>query len=159
MRRKWACGILLLLGTGCGGGDEEETFTITDQVLQGNVFGQSWQFVSGYAEDGFEEGEMSLRLYAVEATGGDPCAPSAYAPEERVVGLSIVPEPQETEFSFENAGNLSYYEDGTIYVDIIVSGRLVIEEVTADTISGAMVGSSPDSEVDGYFSVPICTEE
>lgn len=159
MRRGLVLGLLLLVAAGCGGGEEEETYTISDQVLQGNVLGQSWQFVSGYADDGFEEGEMWIHLYAVEAEGGDPCAPSAYAPEERVVGLMVIPEPQETEFSFENAGTASYFEDGTIYVDILVSGRLVIEEVSADTISGAMVGSSPDSEVDGHFSVPICPQD
>lgn len=159
MRCRLVHGMLLLACSGCGSGDEEETFTITDQILQGNVQGQSWQFVSGYAKEGYEEGELRIQLHAVEAEGGDPCAPGAYAPEGRAVGLTIVPEPQDEEFSFDNAGTFSFYEDGTLNIDVILSGRLIIEEVSEDAISGAMLGSTAESEVDGHFSVPICLEE
>jgi hypothetical protein len=155
MRTHSIAGLIILFSSGCGGGKEDESYDVTDQNLQGHIQGTAWEFVSGSASEGYEEGSLSITLYDVPPEGGDPCASGAY-PLDRYLSVQITPELQDRELSFSEPAAFISFDGETIYLDVAVSGRLIIDEISDDTVSGGLVAKTSDSKADGMFSVPIC---
>jgi hypothetical protein len=159
MNTKWLLFLALVGTTACGGSDDKADsyadYEISGSDLSGEINGQSWAFSSGIAED-FGDGEYWITLYSVEPMGDDPCAFDAYAFEEPSVFVVAPLEETDVELSLNDNITFYYYEDDTPTNEIVIDGRLIIEEVTDTTVSGALYGVSDDSELDGQFDAVVC---
>lgn len=134
----------------CGGGGNWE---VTDQPLQGMIGGASWTFRSGETDSFLsDETDFFASLYSedYEACG--------YSWPEGAKMLASVPlEPGEYDFGWSR--NVTFVT-GPGENLISLDGGIVIDEVTATTVSGGMVAEfDNDNYVDGNFTLTICEEE
>ena len=92
---------LLLLFTSCPE-PVPAPYEFKDQPLQGMIGGEAWTFVSGTAVDEGNNGELTIKLYAVSPGGtGSPWASDAYVDAGDYVQIIGVSESQGI-VSFEN---------------------------------------------------------
>lgn len=159
---------LLLLATilpatiGCGGGGKKDDdrsyadYDISEETLSGLINGESWTFASGIARDVFGDGELFVELYPVAPEGDDPCSFSAYPISTATVLISVPPTTLDREITWRNSVTF-YYTDGEEQInEIVVSGRIIIDDVSDTHLSGKLYATSDESELDGTFSVTVC---
>lgn len=155
--------LALSLLAACGeddvNGDDDHGFEIEDQILQGKIDGEEWVFSSGSAEESsFQEGWFRVKLYA----GTDePCGfgtPSGA--DDRSILSSFPGEPGEYELGITSSRpsvTFTYPDGGTAQNMVATRGLLVIDEVTTEKMSGALIATfDVDHEVDGTFELTRC---
>lgn len=140
---------LAMIAGACGGGGGEE---IVDTTLSGSVGGQPWTFVAGHTDAFLSEGESDFfaELYAGTFT---PCGFDTPTGDFLIVSV-----PKEVgEYDFSLSLNMTFVvgSDNLVATD----GRVVVDEVTATTVRGGLVGDfDGDNHVNGQFELTICTQ-
>lgn len=157
---KWTVPLLVLFSLGCGGEKDEEgsyaDYEISSEPLSGVINGEAWTFVSGTAQDIFDDGELWVDLYASAPSGDDPCSISAHGFEETSIIMSVPAEELDRELGLSTTVTFYYEDGGEPTNEIVTEGRLIIDEVTDETMSGRLFATADGGEVDGTFSVTIC---
>lgn len=121
----------------------------SDDPISGEGVGE-WSFVSGFVEEGVEEGEWRVELHAAAPAGGrDPWDFDAFDAENYIFfSAPSSNEPRELQlrllFNTESNQTITYYAGGTNY--IIIDGWLLLDvnetsneatvklDVTSDTM-------------------------
>jgi hypothetical protein len=139
------------MAAACGG----DSFEISQQTLQGEVGGQSWNFVAGDTsaflsdEDGF--------FAALYAESFEACGFSQ--PEGNSVLMSIPTSAGDYDLSLSRSMTFVVESESGPENLIATSGRIVVDEVTATTITGGIHARYDGSnEIDGNFTITICAE-
>lgn len=150
MRTILIASILSLSALGCG-----ESFEIADQPLQGQVGGASWSFVKGdtnaFLSD--EDGYFAT-LFAEDY---EACGFSQGAGNSLI--LSIPTAKGDYDLGFQRNMTFVVDEDGGPQNLVATEGRIVVDEITATTITGGIHARfDSDNEIDGTFTVSICSE-
>ena len=151
----------IALGAGCGGGSGDGggggsgggTTTISTQTLAGKIGGQAWTFATGETNAALSTPDKFwVDLYAATF---DTCVAFG-APSNADEVIMMMPK---TPGSYP----LSLAQNATLYVAsssdnwVATKGLLVIDTVTATTISGGMhITYNADNTVDGQFQASIC---
>jgi hypothetical protein len=147
----WCLGLFLVVG--CGGGGGGGGGPISTQPLAGKIGGQAWTFMTGETIASLSNAdELFVNLYPTSfetcvsfgaPTGVDnvimimPRAAGSYS-----LGLSL------TATLYDASDNSNY---------ATTNGSLVIDSVTATTISGGLRATyNGDNSVDGQFQAAIC---
>jgi hypothetical protein len=158
MRTPVVCLLGLLLAAGCGGsggtGDPAGGgTTISTQTLAGKIGGQPWTFATGETNAQLSTNDQYwVDLYAATF---DTCVAfgSPTDADEVIMMMPKVP----------GSYPLSLSRNATLYVAsssdnrVAIRGLLVIDSVTATTISGGMhITDNADNAVDGQFTAAIC---
>ena len=128
------------------------TFEISDEVLSGTVAGEPFVFTSGSAQDVFGEGELWIDLYTVEVE--DPCG-FAVNPDGAKIIITSDGQPSDDALSLANNITFSYGEGQN---DVATTGRLVIDGIDGDVLTGGLYAVMGDHIVNGRFEVPVCAE-
>ena len=156
MRNKLAITLLLSFGslaactTDEGGGGSAD---IADSQLAGTVGGQTWQFAAGHTSALLSEGEPDFfaSLYPMTFTA---CGFSEPSGNHLIV--SIPKTPGEYEMGLSRNMTFVVCESDNL---VAFNGKIVVDEVTATSVKGGLVGSYDSSnEVSGRFEVTICPE-
>jgi hypothetical protein len=150
--------LVALVAWGCG--DDEPSWTIEDQPLQGSINGQPWTYSSGQASPGFEDDEFSIDIY----TGApDPCAGFGDPDdaEDRKILASIPDTPGEYDLGWgEDSHTITFFystEEHPAMNVIATEGKLVIDEITDQTISGGLAAQyDSDNKANGRFELTRC---
>lgn len=147
-----AAGALVMFGTACGADDKDGDgggFEIAQGALAGQIAGMPFETKSGFARDVFNDGEYWIELHDAEVE--DPCAMSF--PDGPHIILRSDGQPMDAALSLQNNITFTY---GEAQNDIATTGRLVIDGIDGDMLSGGLYAKMDASEVDGTFSVPVC---
>jgi hypothetical protein len=140
--------LALLMGA-CGGGSSYE---VSDQPLAGTVGGAPWTFVAGHTDAFLSEGEDDFfaELYA------EAFAPCGFAtPQGSLLLVAVPKEPGEYEMSLQLNMTFVANDENLVATD----GVIVVEEVTATTVTGGVHGVfDDDNQVDGRFTLTICAD-
>lgn len=147
--------VLLALGCSSDGDGGGESFEIGSGPLGGKIGGESFTFIAGETDSFLSDDEQFFAsLYADPITTACQLGPSSTKhhlllniptkPGDYELGLSLTATfVLETNSGSENLG--------------ATRGRLVVDEVTADSIRGkAHVVFDAANEVDGVFQVARC---
>jgi hypothetical protein len=132
--------------TGCASDGGEDIATTT---LAGQVGGQAWTFVAGNTDAFLSEGEDDFfaTLYAEQFT---PCG---FEPTGPHLIIAIPKTPGDYEMSLSR--NMTFVADNDN--KIAIDGRIVVDTVTADKITGGLVSSYDDgNQVNGMFELTVC---
>ena len=147
--RSAALCLSLALGA-CG-----ESYEISDQQLQGKVGGVAWTFAAGETDSFLSDEEgFFAKLYA---SPGEPCAFSS--PSGNRLLLNVPTAPGDYELSLSRSMTFVVEEsDGPLNL-IATEGRLIVDEVTATSVTGGIYGRfDGDNVIDGNFTLTVCAE-
>ena len=152
---KWPAGLglLLLFAVGCGvGGDGGASAPMSSQTLAGKIGGQTWTFGTGETLAALSTSEqLWVDLYPGRF---ESCIPLGAPANADMVTMMMPRAPGSYDLG-NNLKTLYTSRTGTNYV--ATSGRLVIDSVTATTISGGMnITYNGDNTVNGQFQATIC---
>jgi hypothetical protein len=158
---RWIPGLLvttLLFGAGCGPDDKDDgpAYEVSSGNLTGTIAGEQFAFVSGFATDLFGDGEYWIELHGSETE--DPCNTFGYEDEPHVI-ISTSPEAKDIDLGLTNNITFAYPSGDTSENDVSTTGRLIIDEVSEESVSGGLYARFEDHEVDGHFTVPFCPDE
>ena len=153
-----AIAITLSLTAACGSDDGDGGGAVSDEPLAGRVGGQDWAFVRGQT-DAFLSDEQSY-FAVLHAEDFETCGFSEPAGNHLI--LSIPTSPGDYDLSLSLNMTFVVYEDGDGGAPnnkVATRGRIIVDEITADTISGGIHGIlDGDNDVDGRFAVSICAQ-
>jgi hypothetical protein len=151
----------IVLGAGCGGGNSDGggggsgggTTTISTQTLAGKIGGQAWTFATGETNAALSTtDELWVDLYA--ATFETCVAFGAPSDADEVI-MMMPKKPGSYPLSLANNATLDVASSSDNWV--ATRGLLVIDSVTATTITGGMhITYNSDNTVDGQFQAAIC---
>jgi hypothetical protein len=153
----------LLSGCGGGGGDGGAGgggatgggVAISGQLLSGKIGGQAWT-VGTAASDAFlsTADRYFVTMYAATFAACESfAAPSGV--DEFIVELPS--KPGSYSLGLASGQTATFYQASTSFNHVATKGRIVIDTVTATTISGgANVTFDAANFVDGQFQVSIC---
>jgi len=147
-------GLLLLLAVGCGGGgDGGAGATISSQPLAGKIGGQAWTFTTGETSDALSTSEqLWVDLYADTF---DACVAFGAPPNADLVTMMMPRTPGS--YTVSLTLNATIYSASTSTNFVATRGLLVIDSVTATTISGGLnITYNGDNTVNGQFQAAIC---
>ncbi len=143
--------VLLVALCGCGG----DTYEITEQPLQGKVGGADWSFVFG--ETNFFLSDENDYVVALHGSAGAACGVSGLTGNKLL--LSFPTSPGDYDLSYQRSMTFVVYEEDGIDNLAATDGRIIIDEITATTITGGVYGTfDGDNVIDGNFTATICTE-
>ena len=161
--RKWMMmvmvGVLSMAAVACGEDEEEgsASYTISDQALQGQINGASWTAMSGSARvSSFDENELSIEIYGEQID--DPCG-FGVEPTLPFLLTSMPKETGERELSFSLSGGDS--QTVTFVTPpsdnlIITEGKIRLDAIGDDSVSGGFAGGQGDDTLNGTFEVTLC---
>lgn len=132
---------------GCASDGREDLVTTP---LAGEVGGQAWTFVAGHTSAFLSEGEDDFfaTLYAEQFT---PCGFSEPTGPHLIVAIPKTP----GDYDLSLSRNMTFVVDSDNKIS--VDGRIVVDTVTADKVTGGLVSSyDGDNEVNGTFEVTVC---
>lgn len=145
-------GVVLVLALGACNGGRDYGWEVTDQPLQGLIGGQSWTFAEGETDSFLSDAESFFAVMFAESY--DTCV--SLEPEGPQLLLSIPTTPGT--YDFGAMQNITFSPTSGENL-ISFSGGIVVEEVTATTVSGGLYSRYDfDNEVDGNFTLTICAE-
>jgi hypothetical protein len=146
MKKLLLCTLLTACAADSGSAD------LKDTPLAGTVGGKTWTFVAGDT-DAFlskDEPDFFATLYPATFTA---CGFSQPAGDHLI--LSIPKTPGEYPMSLSRNMTFVVGDDNKIAID----GTIVVDEVTATSIKGGLVGTFDSANtVNGRFEIPICAE-
>jgi hypothetical protein len=143
----------LLLVAGCGvGGDGGGGAAMSSQTLAGKIGGQVWKFGTGETMAALSTSEqLWVDLYA----GRFESCVALGAPDNADMVTMMMPRAPGSYDLGNNLKTLYTSRSGANYV--ATSGRLVIDSVTATTITGGMnITYNGENTVNGQFQATIC---
>jgi hypothetical protein len=148
MTKLLSCSLLsLLAAAGCS----SESTAIADTMLAGTVFGQPWTFQAGHTSAFLSEGEDEF-FASLYPTAFTPCELAGPTGPHLIVSIPKTPGDYELSFAL----NMTF-ADGNSNL-IATEGRIVVDEVTATTVTGGLVAIYDDAnQVNGRFDVTICS--
>ncbi|HEY4178298.1 MAG TPA: hypothetical protein VGM90_15730 [Kofleriaceae bacterium] len=129
---------------------------VSPDPLAGMINGQPFTFVGGETNPFLSEGDDNFfsDLYGETYTAcgfSHPSGPHLIA--------SIPMTPGEYTLSLDLNMTFTYNDGSTVQNLIATRGRLVVDEVTSTTVTGGLHGIyNGDNEVDGQFSLTVCTQ-
>jgi hypothetical protein len=147
-------GLSLPLAIGCGGGGSGggPSGTISSGPLSGTIGGQPWTFATGQTDFFLStDSQYFVDTYAATFT-----ACTDVPPADAYDLIMIIPK---TVGSYALGQNLSatFSMASTNTNVFATSGQLVIDSITATTISGgAKFAAGADNTVDGQFEATLC---
>lgn len=145
-------GVPLAIGCGGGGGGGGPSGTISSGPLSGTIGGRPWTFATGQTDSFLStDNQYFVDTYSVSFT-----ACTDVPPDDAYDLIMIMPK---TAGSYALGQNLSatFSMASTNYNVFATSGQLVIDSVTATTISGgAKFSAGADNSVDGQFEATLC---
>jgi hypothetical protein len=133
--------------------DDGGSAEISTTNMTGTVGGQPWTFAAGHTSAFLSEGEDSFfaTLYPTTFT---TCGFSEPGGNHLIVGIPKA--PGEYEMSLQR--NMTFVVGDSQNL-IATKGRIVVDEVTATTVKGGLVGTyDGQNEVNGRFEVTICPD-
>jgi hypothetical protein len=145
-----AIAMMGLVGCATDDGDVPE---LSDQMLTGEVGGQTWTFAAGQTDAFLSEGEDDFfaTLYPTTFT---TCGFSEPGGDHLIV--AIPKQPGEYEMSLSR--NMTFVVGDSQNL-IATQGKIVVDEVTDTTVKGGLVAAYDGSnEVNGRFEITICPE-
>jgi hypothetical protein len=146
--------LLALVGCGSGGGGDGGggNVTISDQPLAGVIGGQPWTFGSGETDAFLSTADtFFVNLYPGTVT---PCSLGGPTDAD-LVTMEVPTAPGSYPLSLQR--NVTLYVASTSFNNVATRGLLVIDSVTATTVSGGLNTTYDDSNhVDGQFQATIC---
>jgi hypothetical protein len=150
MRKFLSATILSFIALGCG-----DSFEITEQPLQGQVGGESWSFVKGDTNAFLSDDDgYFATLFAADY---EACGFSQ-AGGNRLI-LSIPTETGDYDLSLQRNMTFVVDDDDGPQNLVATEGRIVVDEVTATTITGGIHARfNGDNEIDGTFTVSVCED-
>jgi hypothetical protein len=138
----------LSLAAGCGTSDSGST-TIDDGNLTGMVYGQPWTFQAGGTDAFLSEGDDNF--FATFYSGAFTCGSSEPSGPSLIVAVPKVP----GDYPMSLMRNMTFVmgSDNKIATD----GRVVVDSVTATSVTGGLVGTFDDQNtVSGHFTLTVC---
>lgn len=152
MTKLFCLASLLFTFAACGTSDSGNT-TIDDGPLEGMVAGTPWTFVGGGTDAFLSNGDDNYfsSFYAGAFTCGSFSQPAGAS---LIVAVPKVP----GDYPMSLSRNMTFVNgsDNKIAVD----GRVVVESVTATTVTGGLVGTFDDNNtVSGHFTLTICPDD
>lgn len=146
------CFVPLFLALGACGGGDGGGFEVTDQPLQGVIGGQAWTFADGETDSFLSDEEQFFAVLFAESY--DACV--SLEPEGPQLIVAIPTTPGTYEFS--SMLNMTFVPSAGENL-ITGNGGVIVDEVTDTTVTGGLYGKfDDDNEVDGNFTLTICTE-
>ena len=145
----WSVG--LILAGGCGGGSGGQPIAAT--TLAGMVGGQPWTLVGGETDAFLSSGEPDFftTLYAESVT---PCTGAGFSVTSNEIILQV---PMATGDSMRSVTFV--VDPSNTSQNFIVTGHVVVDEVTATSVSGGVYASYDDDNViNGQFQATICAQ-
>jgi hypothetical protein len=140
---------------GCGGsGGGGGSATIASTTLAGKVGGQAWSLGTGDTESALSTASTFFgQLYPDTFT---VCTDS-YNQNENMILVDVPMATGEYNLSLLNGGPTATFVVGGSQNNIASGGHLVVDSVTATTVTGGMnVTFDSNNTVDGQFSITIC---
>jgi hypothetical protein len=150
----WALALLLVVGCGGGGGGGGGGGSISMQPLSGKIGGQAWTFGTGETMSAsfVPPDRFFVTLYP---DSFETCVPLGAPTDVNLVTMQMPKDPGN--YDLNNQLNASLYVVSTTTNYAATSGTLVIDSVTATTISGGLHATyNGNNSVDGQFSAAIC---
>ena len=126
---------------------------IAESQLAGTVGGQTWSFAAGHTSAFLSEGEPDFfaSLYPMTFTACGFAEPSG---NHLIVAIPKTP----GEYDMGLSRNMTFVVGESDNL-VAFNGKIVVDEVTATSVKGGLVGSYDNSnEVSGRFEVTICPE-
>jgi hypothetical protein len=162
MRALPTCLLGIVLGAGCGGGTGVGgggggtgggMTTISTQTLAGKIGGQAWTFATGETNAALSTtDELWVDLYAATF---DTCV--AFGAPSDADGVTMMMPKKPGSYPLSLGQNATLYVASSSNNWVATHGLLVIDSVTATTISGGMrITYNGDNTVDGQFQAAIC---
>lgn len=144
---------IVMFGAACGSdeGKGADRYEVAQSALSGTIAGETFEAKSGFAADVFGDGEYWVELHA--SVVEDPC--SRQFPQGPHIILRATPEPMDAPLGLQNNITFAY---GEAQNDIATTGRLIIDGVDGDRLTGGLNAVMKDSAVDGTFDVPVCAD-
>lgn len=152
MNKLFASLLLSLSLVGCAT-DDGGSMTIAETQLAGTVGGQTWTFAAGHTNAFLSEGEPDFfaSLYPTTFTA---CGFSEPSGDHLIVAIPKTP----GEYEMGLSRNMTFVVGESENL-IAFDGKIVVDEVTATSVKGGLVGSYDDAnEVTGRFDITICPE-
>ncbi len=137
-----------------GGGDEEVP-DLRDQVVQGQIEGESWEMAVGKAQ--IREEEVYLALYAHDADQDGPCQINQFNYQDWKVIETMPAEENRQELGGFGEPSVNFNSGTTSRP--ATRGFIEITSMGESSVEGAMVAKrSEETIVNGHFEVPVCEE-
>ena len=132
----------------CGTSDSGST-TIDDGTLTGMVYGQPWTFQAGGTDAFLSEGDDNF--FATFYAGAFTCGGSEPSGPSLIVAVPKVP----GDYPMSLMRNMTFVMGSDNKV--AVNGRVVVDAVTATSVTGGLVGTFDDQNtVSGHFTLTVC---
>ncbi len=148
--------LLCFVFMGCGG-DAEEDAEIIDQTLQGTINGEDWTFMYGIATTDEKQGTVFVTMVPVAGSETSPCSiPSDYkGPKILMIRKPVVASGN---MSFTENLTFSYQTEEAFNNDVATDGKWRFDSVDDDKITGAIVASTGDHQINGTFELTRCPD-
>lgn len=146
---------------GCGSsGGGGSSFDIPTSTLSGKIGGQPWTLVSGETDATLSAGQSQFftTMYTESVT---PCTGAGFSVTTNQLIMNIPMTPGD--YNLGLAANLTatFVVDpgGSNQNNIAFNGRIVVDQVTATTVSGgANIQYDANNSVSGQFQATVCAQ-
>ena len=151
MTRSSACLLASTLAlTACSSSSDVE---IATTPLAGKIGGQAWSFQAGSTDAFLSEGEDDF-FAAFYATAYTPCGFSDPSGPHVLVSVPKTP----GDYDMDLFRNMTFVDTASNNL-IATDGRIVIDSVTATTVTGSLHGTyDGGNEINGTFQLTVCAD-
>jgi hypothetical protein len=143
---------------GCGSSGGGSSFDIPTTTLSGKVGGQPWTLVSGETDAFLSMGKAQFftTMYMESVT---PCTGAGFSVTTNQLIMNIPMTPGDYNLSLDLSQTFVVDPGGSDQNDIAISGRIVVDQVTATMVSGgANIQFDADNSVSGQFQATVCAQ-
>ena len=130
---------------------------VVDQAPQGQMDGAAWAMRVASVDEGFDEDELSIKLYAedVEACGFGIAADSSI-----LFNIPRMEGEYPLSFSFGGGDNRTVTFSPGPGQNVIASDGVIVVDALSDTeVTVGIVATAGDSEINGRFTATICGDD
>lgn len=146
---------LFLFGCGTDGGGSYSASDIVDQTPQGLMEGTAWTMMSAVVIDDGDDLSVSLYPIAVEA-----CDRFSSSDTQIIFSAPRVVGEYPLRFSLSGGPNQTITFVPAPGENLVATqGLLVIEAISAEEVTLALVADAGESSINGRFTVPLCVDE
>ena len=126
--------------------------------MSGKVGGQPWTLVSGETHAFLSMGKAQFftTMYMESVT---PCTGAGFSVTTNQLIMNIPMTPGDYNLSLDLSQTFVVDPGGSDQNDIAISGRIVVDQVTATMVSGgANIQFDADNSVSGQFQATVCAQ-
>jgi hypothetical protein len=146
---------LFLFGCGTDGGGSYSTSDIVDQTPQGLMEGVAWTMMSAVVIDDGDDLSVSLYPTAVE-----PCDRFASTDTEIIFSAPRAAGEYPLQFSLSGGPSQTItFVTGPGQNLVATQGLLVIEAISDEQVTLALVADAGESSINGRFTVSLCPDD